>query len=114
MMHRRRAVVIEKGVPHGLANLVDYMEGSVVSRTLLEKSTGSLTLFAFDCGQGLSEHTSPYDATVQVLEGKVEVTISGETLHMGAGDILVMPAGRPHAMRATERFKMLLTMIRSE
>lgn len=105
--------MIEKGAGHRLADLVDYREGSVVSRTLLEKSTGSLTLFAFDRGQGLGEHTSPYDATVQVLEGSVDVVISGGSLRLGAGEFVVMPAGQPHSLRATERFKMLLTMIRS-
>lgn len=106
--------MIEKGVGYGLADLVDYREGSVVSRTLLDKSAGSLTIFAFDQGQGLSEHTSPFDATVQVLEGQVEITISGKPLSLGAGDLAVMPAGQPHSLRAKERFKMLLTMIRSE
>mgnify|MGYP000454062047 CR=1 FL=1 len=105
--------MIEKGAVHMLADLVDYREGSVVSRTIFEKQTGSLTLFAFDRGQGLSEHTSPYDATVQVLEGRAEIAISGKPQSLGAGDIVVMPAGQPHSLRATERFKMLLTMIRS-
>ena len=96
-----------------LTDLVDYQEGSVVSRTLIEKKTGTVTLFAFDAGQGLSEHTAPFDALVHLLEGEAEVVISGQPLRLKAGEIVVMPANEPHALRAPERFKMLLTMIRS-
>jgi len=96
-----------------LTELVDYQEGSVVSRTLIEKRTGTVTLFAFDAGQGLSEHTAPFDALVHLLDGEAEVTISGRPLRLQAGEIVVMPANEPHALRAPERFKMLLTMIRS-
>jgi len=96
-----------------LTELVDYQEGSVVSRTLIEKKTGTVTLFAFAAGQGLSEHTAPFDALVHLLDGEAEVTISGRPLRLQAGEIVVMPANEPHALRAPERFKMLLTMIRS-
>jgi quercetin dioxygenase-like cupin family protein len=96
-----------------LSGLINYQNGSVVSRTLIDKKAGSVTLFAFDAGQGLSEHTAPYDAMVQVLDGEVEVTISGKTVHLKAGEITVMPANEPHALAAKTRFKMLLTMIKS-
>ncbi len=93
--------------------LVDYQDGAVVSRTLLKKSTGTVTLFAFDAGQELSEHTSPFDALVQVLDGEVEITISGSPLRLTAGQMLIMPADKPHALRATRRMKMMLVMVRS-
>ena len=96
-----------------LAGLVDYQEGSVVSREVLKKPTGTLTLFAFDAGQGLSEHTAPFDAVVSVLDGAAEVTISGRDHTVRAGEMIIMPANEPHALRARERFKMILTMIRS-
>jgi quercetin dioxygenase-like cupin family protein len=96
-----------------LSGLINYQNGSVVSRTLIDKKAGSVTLFAFDAKQGLSEHTAPYDAMVQVLEGEVEVTISGTPIHLKAGEITVMPANEPHALAAKTRFKMLLTMIKS-
>lgn len=95
------------------AALVDYQPGSVVSREIVKKSTGKVTLFAFDAEEGLSEHTSPYDALAQVLEGEVEITIAGEPNRVGAGELILMPAGQPHALKALKRFKMLLTMIRS-
>jgi quercetin dioxygenase-like cupin family protein len=93
--------------------LIDYQEGSVVSRTIIEKDAGNVTLFAFDEGQGLSEHTAPYDAMVQVLDGEVKVTISGKTVLLKEGEMTIMPANQPHALSAVTRFKMLLTMIRS-
>ncbi len=96
-----------------LAELVSYQEGSVVSRTLIDKKTGTVTLFAFDQNQGLSEHTAPYDALVHVLEGEVEVTISGKPLTLRQGEITILPANQPHALAAKTRFKMLLTMIKS-
>lgn len=96
-----------------LADLVQYQEGAVVSRTVIDKRAGTVTLFAFDRGQGLSEHTAPFDALVYIIDGGAEVTISGRALHLGAGDVLIMPAGEPHALSATERFKMLLVMVRS-
>ena len=96
-----------------LADLVDYQEGSVVSRTLLKKDTGTITLFAFGEGEGLSEHTTPFDAPVYVLDGEVEITISGETSSVKAGEMLIMPADEPHSLKAVKKFKMLLIMIRS-
>jgi len=95
-----------------LAGLVNYGEGAVVSRTLMENSAGTVTLFAFDAGQGLSEHTAPFDALVQVIEGEGEYTIGGKLCRVGAGQIVLMPAGKPHAVRAERRFKMVLTMLR--
>ena len=96
-----------------LADLADYQEGSVVSRTLIKQEQGSVTLFAFDRGQGLSEHTAPFDALVQVLEGEAEVTIAGQSHRLQAGEVIIMPADKPHALKAHRRFKMLLTMIRA-
>lgn len=95
-----------------LTDLVDYSADSVVSKTVLDKPTGTITLFSFDEGQKLSEHTSPYDAVVQVLDGRASLTIGGEVQQVPAGEIIVMPANVPHAVNAEERFKMLLTMIR--
>ena len=96
-----------------LVDMADYQDGSVVSRTLLEKPTGTVTLFAFDKGQGLSEHTAPFDAMVYIVDGEAEVTISGENYSVKAGEMVIMPANRPHALRAVEKFKMALVMIRS-
>jgi len=96
-----------------LLELINYQDGSVVSRTLIDKKAGTVTLFAFDAGQGLSEHTSPYDASVQVLDGEVEVTISGKPVNLKAGEMTIMPANEPHGLKAKTRFKMLLTMIKS-
>jgi len=96
-----------------LEDLIDYQEGSVVSRTLVDKETGTVTLFAFDENQGLSEHTAPYDAMVQVLDGEVKITISGKPVDLRKGEITIMPANQPHALAAKTRFKMLLTMIKS-
>lgn len=95
-----------------LAGLVSYGEGAVVSRTLMENSAGTVTLFAFDAGQGLSEHTAPFDALVQVIDGEGEFTIGGKLSRAGNGQIVLMPAGIPHAVRAEKSFKMLLTMLR--
>jgi quercetin dioxygenase-like cupin family protein len=96
-----------------LNELVAYQEGSVVSRTLVDKKVGTLTLFAFGAGQGLSEHTAPYDATIQVIDGEAEVIIEGTSYAVKAGEMIIMPANRPHAVRANAPFKMLLTMIRA-
>jgi quercetin dioxygenase-like cupin family protein len=98
--------------PVRLADEVAYVPGSVVSRTLARAPGGSLTLFAFDAGQELSEHTAPFDAFVTVLDGKVELTIGGERVAAGAGETVLMPAGVPHAVRADGPFKMLLAMVR--
>jgi quercetin dioxygenase-like cupin family protein len=99
--------------PAKLAGMVDFQAGAVVSRTLVKKPTGTVTLFAFDAGQGLSEHTAPYDATICGLEGEAEITVSGKPMRLLAGDALIMPANEPHAVLALEKFKMLLIMIRS-
>jgi quercetin dioxygenase-like cupin family protein len=96
-----------------VAELVSYQDGSIVSREILKKPTGTVTAFAFDDGQGLSEHTAPFDALVQVLEGEVEITISGKPHFLQSGELILMPANQPHALQAFKRFKMLLTMIRS-
>jgi quercetin dioxygenase-like cupin family protein len=100
------------GNPVTLTEAVTYAEGSIVSRTLLDKPAGTLTLFAFDKGQGLSEHTSPYDATVCILEGEARLTIGGRAVPARAGELVIMPANVPHDVRAAERFKMLLIMVR--
>jgi len=96
-----------------LADLIDYQEGSVVSRTIIDKKAGTVTLFAFDESQGLSEHTAPYDALVYLLDGEADVVISGKPVRLKKGEITIMPANEPHALTAVTRFKMLLTMIRS-
>ena len=96
-----------------LGTLVSYQEGSIVSRTLVSRPTGTVTLFAFDVGQELSEHTSPFDALVYLLDGEAEITISGKAIRAKQGEIVLMPANEPHALRASCRFKILLAMIRS-
>lgn len=96
-----------------MASLVEYQEGSIVSRTLVDKRTGTVTLFAFDEGEGLSEHTTPFDAMVQVLDGEVEISISGKLHMLKEGEMIIMPANEPHALKAAARFKMVLTMIKS-
>ena len=96
-----------------LVNLVDYQEQAVVSKTLLEKETGTVTVFAFEQGQGLSEHTAPFDAMVCILDGKAEISISGNPNILEQGDMIIMPANEPHALKAVERFKMMLIMIKS-
>ena len=99
--------------PTTILSLVSYQNGSVVSRTLVKKEAGTVTLFAFDEGQSLSEHTAPFDAMVQVLEGETEITISGTPYTLKPGELIIMPANEPHAVKALTKFKMLLTMIRS-
>ncbi len=96
-----------------LKDLADYQEGSVVSRTIIDKKIGTVTLFAFDEGQGLSEHTAPFDALIYLIDGEAEITISGKPFHLKEGEITIMPAHQPHALKAVKRFKMVLTMIRS-
>jgi len=93
--------------------LVGYQDGAIVSRAIVKKPTGNVTLFALDEGQGLSEHTAPFDALVQIVEGEAEIIISGQPHHVRAGEMILMPAGQPHALKALQRFKMILTMIRS-
>jgi quercetin dioxygenase-like cupin family protein len=96
-----------------LAEMVSYQTGSVVSRQITKAEAGNVTLFAFDEGQELSEHTTPFDALVQVVEGRAEIIISGESFHLKSGEAIILPADEPHAVKATEQFKMLLTMIRA-
>jgi quercetin dioxygenase-like cupin family protein len=95
-----------------MAELIAVQTGAVVSRTLVNKKTGTLTVFAFDAGEGLSEHTAPFDALVYILEGEAEVTIGGTPLHLQSGEMVIMPADIPHALQAHTPFKMLLVMIR--
>ena len=94
------------------SDLVAFQPGTVVSRTLVRKPAGTVTVFAFGAGEGLSEHTAPYDALVHVLDGEVEVRISGKPFPLQTGDAIIMPANEPHALKAVTKFKMLLTMIR--
>ena len=101
-----------KGKPFDPAGLAGYARGSIVSRTLVDRRAGTLTVFAFDRGQGLSEHVAPYDAVVQVLDGSAAISIAGRKLRVKAGEMVVMPANVPHALKAERRFKMLLIMIR--
>ena len=96
-----------------LRDLVNYQDGAVVSREIIRKSTGTVTLFAFDKGQGLSEHTAPFDALLHVFDGEAEVTISGKAYHLEQGQMIILPAGETHALKALSKFKMLLAMIRS-
>ena len=96
-----------------LADLINYQDGAVVSREIMNKNTGTVTLFAFDKGQGLSEHTAPFDALVHLLDGEADITISGKQLRLKEGEMVIMPANQPHALKAVARFKMILTMIRS-
>ena len=109
--HAKREMPASEAV--SLAGMVNYQEGAVVSRTLLSRPTGTVTLFAFDAGQGLSEHTAPFDALAHLLEGEAEIVVSGKALPTRAGEAVLMPANQPHALKAVTRFKMLLTMIRS-
>jgi len=96
-----------------LTDLVDYQDGAVVSREIINQKSGSVTLFAFDQGQGLSEHMAPFDALVYLLDGEAEITISGRPLHLKQGEMVIMPANQPHSLKATKRFKMVLTMIKA-
>lgn len=96
-----------------LVEMVNYQDGAVVSRQVIKEEAGNITLFAFDQEQGLSEHTAPYDALAHILEGEAQITISGKPFHLRAGDAIIMPANEPHALKATQKFKLLLTMIRA-
>ena len=102
-----------KTIPINLAGLLDYQKDSIVSREVVNKKTGTVTLFAFDKGQGLSEHTAPFDAVVYVLDGRTRITISGKPLTAKKGQMIIMPANKPHSLKAIGRFKMLLIMIKS-
>jgi quercetin dioxygenase-like cupin family protein len=92
---------------------IDYAQGAVVSKTIIKKPTGTVTLFSFDAGEGLSEHSSPHEALVQLIEGSAEITIGGEPVTVKEGESIILPGNIPHALKANERFKMMLTMIRS-
>ncbi|MDI6643789.1 MAG: cupin domain-containing protein [Methanobacteriaceae archaeon] len=96
-----------------ITDLIDYQDGAVVSNEIIRKETGTVTIFAFDQGEGLSEHTAPFDAMVQIIDGEAEITIGGEKNHLKAGDMIIMPANIPHALHAVKKYKMILTMIRS-
>jgi len=102
----------EKGIPFNLENEVAYADGSVVSKTLLNSAAGTVTLFSFDAGQGLSEHTAPFDAMVYILNGEAKITIGGKPNLVSTGDMLIMPANVTHALLAEKPFKMLLVLIR--
>jgi quercetin dioxygenase-like cupin family protein len=106
----------DAGIPRGqavdLSRMVDYQKGSIVSRTVIDKKSGTVTLFAFDEGQGLSEHTAPFDALVYIIDGEAQITISGTPVSVKGGETIIMPANQPHALRAVKRFKMMLIMIR--
>lgn len=114
MSTSRAKTEVQAAEPVLLAGLVNCQDGSIVSRVLIGRDTGTITLFAFDEGQGLSEHTAPFDALVQMLEGEMEISIDGKPLHVKDGHLLLMPANHPHALKALTRSKMLLTMIRSQ
>ncbi len=100
------------GQAHALAHLVNYQDGSVVSKEIIKKRSGTVTVFAFDQGQGLSEHTAPFDALVYVMDGRVEIMIEGKPSDLKAGDMIIMPANKPHALKAEAPFKMMLVMIK--
>lgn len=104
--------IFKKGSVLNLSTLIDYSEGGVISKQILKSQAGNITLFSFDKGQGLSEHTAPFDAMVQVLDGEVEIKIGGTPILVEQGETIIMPANVPHALHAVERFKMLLTMIK--
>lgn len=104
--------IFEKGKTVEFASLADYSEGGIVSKQVLKNDAGNITLFAFDKGQGLSEHTAPFDAMVQILDGKAEIRIDGNPVVLKKGEAIIMPANIPHALLAIEKFKMLLTMIK--
>ena len=111
-MTRFRRVLFRSNVLK-TADLIEYQDDSVVSREIIKKDTGTVTIFAFDKGEGLSEHTAPFDAMVQIIDGKAEITISGNKTVLEKGEMIIMPANEPHALKALEKYKMILTMIRS-
>ncbi len=104
---------IEKAQVNRMASFVDYQEGSIVSRTIIDKKAGTITFFAFDKGQGLSEHVAPYDALVSMLDGEAQILISGKAFDVKEGEMIILPAKKPHALKATARFKMMLVMIKA-
>ena len=103
----------ELSKPFGFGDLIEYSPNSVVSKTIIKKTTGTVTLFSFDKGEGLSEHKAPFDALVQIIEGEAEISLDGKVNSLKAGNAMILPADIPHALKANEKFKMLLTMIRS-
>ena len=103
----------EKGKKFSYVNTISYAEKAVVSKHVLKKETGNISLMSFDKGEGLTEHTSPYDAVVQIVDGKADIIINGVSNILDAGETIIMPANQPHALKAVEKFKMVLTMIRS-
>lgn len=104
----------EKETVFSLENTIEYTDGGVISKQVTKSKAGNLTLFSFDKEQGLSEHKTSYDAIVQILDGEAEITINGQLFHLGKGQAIIMPANVPHSLKAIERFKMLLTMIKQE
>jgi quercetin dioxygenase-like cupin family protein len=111
---KEKKTKIESGQAIKLSELVEYSEGSIVSRTLIENDAGTVTLFAFDTDQSLSEHTAPFDALVQVIDGEGEFIVGGKSNQVGKEKIILMPANVPHSVRANKQFKMLLTMLRAK
>jgi quercetin dioxygenase-like cupin family protein len=111
---RSKQETLPKAEPIHLIQLASYEDNAIVSRTLINRNCGTITIFAFDQGQGLSEHTSPYDAFVQILEGGAEIAVAGKHFPVSEGEVVILPANQPHALTALSKFKMLLTMIRSE
>jgi quercetin dioxygenase-like cupin family protein len=112
-MNDTKSLKIFTSIPVDLTSSIEYSLNSVVSRTLVDNKAGTITLFAFDAGQGLSEHSAPFDAVVQVLDGEAVLTIGGNDVKVISGQMVVMPANVPHAVQAIQRFKMLLTMLRA-
>ncbi|MCX8150756.1 MAG: cupin domain-containing protein [Candidatus Bathyarchaeota archaeon] len=112
-MNKNEKYTLKPAHPLTLTGLINYQEGAVVSRTLIDKQVGTVTLFAFDANQGLSEHTAPFDALVYVFDGEAEVTIAGESVQLKSGMLTIMPAGKPHSVKALSPFKMMLIMIRA-
>jgi quercetin dioxygenase-like cupin family protein len=96
-----------------LIESIQYQDGSIVSRTIMDKSAGTVTLFAFASGQGLSEHTAPYDALVYIIDGEADITVSGKKIHLTQGELTIMPSNEPHALKASPKFKMMLVMIKA-
>lgn len=103
----------QKGIPFSVVNHISYADDSVISKTLIDKGIGSITLFSFDKDQGLSEHTSPFDAVVHVIDGESEITIGKKKTRVSSGEMIIMPANVPHSLKAVSRFKMMLIMIRA-
>jgi quercetin dioxygenase-like cupin family protein len=111
-MEKNRKVV-GKAQTIEMASLAEYQEGSIVSRTIIDKKAGTITFFAFDEGQGLSEHVAPYDALISIIDGEAQVVIFGRTFHLKEGEMMILPANKPHAVKAVKKFKMMLIMIKA-